>query len=46
MDYEKMWERLRNEMTDLMAKDVPTLAPAIALAYMEFIEQLEEKEEL
>jgi len=38
MDYGAMWERLRNEMLHLQEKNVTTLAPAIALGYMDFIQ--------
>ena len=43
MDYKQMWERLRSEMNDLQKKNVPTLAPAITLAYMDFILELQLK---
>jgi len=43
MDYEKMWERLWNEILGLPARGVQTIAPPVVVDYMDFIEQIEKE---
>jgi len=45
MDYKAMWKRMRNEMKYLQDKDVGVLAPAVALGFMDFIEEIERQKE-
>ena len=44
MDQKAAWEKLRQEMTVLKAQGVGSLDPCIVLAYMRFLEKIEEAE--
>ena len=46
MNYEAMWFKLMTEIDDLAAKHVEAINPVVVLAYMEFISQLVEAEQL
>ena len=43
MDYERMWTRMRNEMSLLGVKEVQAIAPSIVMDYMGFIEEIEKE---
>ena len=43
MDYQAMWKRLREELLFLTTREVRTTDPHITLAYMTFIQEIEEQ---
>ena len=46
IDYEKAWVNLKCEITDLQWKEVQQIPPAVVLAYMDFIEDIEQWESI
>jgi len=44
IDYEKAWDRLRLEVNFLSGDDVKQIPPAVILAYMDFIEDILQRE--
>lgn len=45
MNYDRAWERLKREVGELSYREVRGIDPEIFLAYMGFIEQIEDYEE-
>jgi len=45
MDYQKAWERLYEELTDLIRQGQQTMSPMIVQSYMLLIEQVVKSEE-
>ena len=43
MDYQRMWNRLVEEMQMLQQMEVSCLHPAVVITYMSFIVQLEKE---
>ena len=46
MNYEAMWFKLMVEIEDLINKHVEVISPVVVLAYMEFVSQSVEAEQL
>lgn len=44
IDYKKAWEKLRLELAHLNRNEVQQVHPVIILAYMDFIEDIEQWE--
>ena len=42
MDYQSLWERLKQEMRYLLTQEVKSINPHIVLGYMGFLEETEE----
>lgn len=41
MNYEKMWNNFRSELTYLKTAGVTSIDPVVALSFMQFMEQVE-----
>ena len=42
MDYQAMWERLKQEISYLICNEVKSIDPHIVSGYMGFLEEIEE----